>query len=167
MEAHRDPSFSSIAFGLIPTIIDEGYKSGLWNVKTPLWYEDAGYAIEYIKKEWKNGKWTFKFNPVGFIKQLFDKSDILNDYGDKLLYEMSHYKPEMDPIFDAEEWQIKVSPAVIEAGPDAATYSVNVSSKAQWKVESNASWCKVSRQGNQAIVKVDALSRYRNTKLQR
>ena len=69
---------------------------------------------------------------------------------------MSHYKPEMDPIFDAEEWQIKVSPAVIEAGPDAATYSVNVSSKAQWKVESNASWCKVSRQGNQAIVKVDA-----------
>lgn len=156
LEAHRDPSFSSIAFGLIPTIIDEGYKSGLWNVKTPLWYEDAGYAIEYIKKEWKNGKWTFKFNPVGFIKQLFDKSNILNDYGDKLLYEMSHYKPEMDPIFDAEEWQIKVSPAVIEAGPDAATYSVNVSSKAQWKVESNASWCKVSRQGNQAIVKVDA-----------
>ena len=155
-DAHRDPSFSSIAFGLIPTIIDEGYKSGLWNVKTPLWYEDAGYAIEYIKKEWKNGKWTFKFNPVGFIKQLFDKSNILNDYGDKLLYEMSHYKPEMDPIFDAEEWQIKVSPAVIEAGPDAATYSVNVSSKAQWKVESNASWCKVSRQGNQAIVKVDA-----------
>ena len=69
---------------------------------------------------------------------------------------MSHYKPEMDPIFDAEEWQIKVSPTVIEAGPDAATYSVNVSSKAQWKVESNASWCKVSRQGNQAIVKVDA-----------
>ena len=60
---------------------------------------------------------------------LFDKSNILNDYGDKLLYEMSHYKPEMDPIFDAEEWQIKVSPAVIEAGPDAATYSVNVSSK--------------------------------------
>lgn len=50
LEAHRDPSFSSIAFGLIPTIIDEGYKSGLWNVKTPLWYEDAGYAIEYIKK---------------------------------------------------------------------------------------------------------------------
>lgn len=156
LEAHRDPSFSSIAFGLIPTIIDEGYKSGLWNVKTPLWYEDAGYAIEYIKKEWKNGKWTFKFNPAGFINQLFDKSNILNDYGDKLLYEMSHYKPEMDPIFDAEEWQIKVSPTVIEAGPDAATYSVDVSSKAQWKVESNASWCKVSRQGNQAIVKVDA-----------
>lgn len=156
LEAHRDPSFSSIAFGLIPTIIDEGYKSGLWNVKTPLWYEDAGYAIEYIKKEWKNGKWTFKFNPAGFIKQLFDKSNILNDYGDKLLYEMSHYKPEMDPIFDAEKWQIKVSPTVIEAGPDAATYSVDVSSKAQWKVESNASWCKVSRQGNQAIVKVDA-----------
>lgn len=156
LEAHRDPSFLSIAFGLIPTIIDEGYKSGLWNVKTPLWYEDAGYAIEYIKKEWKNGKWTFKFNPAGFINQLFDKSNILNDYGDKLLYEMSHYKPEMDPIFDAEEWQIKVSPTVIEAGPDAATYSVDVSSKAQWKVESNASWCKVSRQGNQAIVKVDA-----------
>ena len=156
LEAHRDPSFSSIAFGLIPTIIDEGYKSGLWNVKTPLWYEDAGYAIEYIKKEWKNGKWTFKFNPAGFINQLFDKSNILNDYGDKLLYKKSHYKPEMDPIFDAEEWQIKVSPTVIEAGPDAATYSVDVSSKAQWKVESNASWCKVSRQGNQAIVKVDA-----------
>lgn len=72
------------------------------------------------------------------------------------MYEKSHYKPEMDPIFDAEEWQIKVSPTVIEAGPDAATYSVDVSSKAQWKVESNASWCKVSRQGNQAIVKVDA-----------
>lgn len=156
LETHRYPSFSSIAFGLIPTIIDEGYKSGLWNVKTPLWYEDAGYAIEYIKKVWKDGKWTLKFTPTGFINQLFDINGMLNDYGDKLLYEKSHYKPEMDPIFDAEEWQIKVSPTVIEAGPDAATYSVDVSSKAQWKVESNASWCKVSRQGNQVVVKVDA-----------
>lgn len=154
LETARYPS--SFAFGLIPTIIDEGYKSGLWNVETPLWYENAGYAIGYIKPVWKNGKWTLKFTPNGFINQLFDINGMLNDYGNKLLYERSHYKPEMDPIFDAEEWQIKVSPTVIEAGPDAATYSADVSSKAQWKVESNASWCKVSRQGNQVVIKVDA-----------
>ena len=37
------------------------------------------------------------------------------------------------PYSMSEEWQIKVSPTVIEAGPDTATYSVDVSSKAQWK----------------------------------
>lgn len=140
----------------IQAAINEGYKSGLWNVKTASWFDDSINAINDLNIKWENEQWNFKFRPKGVIEQIIDISGRLNDYGDKLLYEMSHYKPEMDPIFDAEEWQIKVSPTVIEAGPDAATYSVDVSSKAQWKVESNASWCKVSRQGNQAIVKVDA-----------
>lgn len=132
------------------------YKSGLWNVKTASWFDDSINAINDLNIKWENEQWNFKFRPKGVIEQIIDISGRLNDCGDKLLYKKSHYKPEMDPIFDAEEWQIKVSPTVIEAGPDAATYSVDVSSKAQWKVESNASWCKVSRQGNQAIVKVDA-----------
>lgn len=140
----------------IQAAINEGYKSGLWNVKTASWFDDSINAINDLNIKWENEQWNFKFRPKGVIEQIIDISGRLNDCGDKLLYKKSHYKPEMDPIFDAEEWQIKVSPTVIEAGPDAATYSVDVSSKAQWKVESNASWCKVSRQGNQAIVKVDA-----------
>jgi len=140
----------------IQAAINEGYKSGLWNVKTASWFDDSINAINDLNIKWENEQWNFKFRPKGVIEQIIDISGRLNDYGDKLLYKKSHYKPEMDPIFDAEEWQIKVSPTVIEAGPDAATYSVDVSSKAQWKVESNASWCKVSRQGKQAIVKVDA-----------
>lgn len=140
----------------IQAAINEGYKSGLWNVKTASWFDDSINAINDLNIKWENEQWNFKFRPKGIIEQIIDISGRLNDCGDKLLYKKSHYKPEMDPIFDAEEWQIKVSPTVIEAGPDAATYSVDVSSKAQWKVESNASWCKVSRQGNQAIVKVDA-----------
>lgn len=140
----------------IQAAINEGYKSGLWNVKTASWFDNSINAINDLNIKWENEQWNFKFRPKGVIEQIIDISGRLNDCGDKLLYKKSHYKPEMDPIFDAEEWQIKVSPTVIEAGPDAATYSVDVSSKAQWKVESNASWCKVSRQGNQAIVKVDA-----------
>lgn len=140
----------------IQAAINEGYKSGLWNVKTASWFDDSINAINDLNIKWENEQWNFKFRPKGVIEQIIDISGRLNDCGDKLLYKKSHYKPEMDPIFDAEKWQIKVSPTVIEAGPDAATYSVDVSSKAQWKVESNASWCKVSRQGNQAIVKVDA-----------
>ena len=140
----------------IQAAINEGYKSGLWNVKTASWFDDSINAINDLNIKWENEQWNFKFRPKGVIEQIIDISGRLNDCGDKLLYKKPHYKPEMDPIFDAEEWQIKVSPTVIEAGPDAATYSVDVSSKAQWKVESNASWCKVSRQGNQAIVKVDA-----------
>ncbi len=140
----------------IQAAINEGYKSGLWNVKTASWFDNSINAINDLNIKWENEQWNFKFRPKGVIEQIIDISGRLNDCGDKLLYKKSHYKPEMDPIFDAEEWQIKVSPTVIEAGPDAATYSVDISSKAQWKVESNASWCKVSRQGNQAIVKVDA-----------
>jgi hypothetical protein len=141
---------------LIQAVINEGYKSGLWNVKTASWFDDSINAINDLDIKWENKAWNFKFRIEGVIEQIIDLSGRLNDHGDKLLYEKSHNKPKMDPIFDAEEWQIKVSPTVIEAGPDAATYLVDVSSQAQWKVESHADWCKVSRQGNQVVVEVEA-----------
>ncbi|MDD5870599.1 MAG: BACON domain-containing carbohydrate-binding protein [Bacteroidales bacterium] len=136
--------------------VDEGYKSGMWNSKTPQWFNDANSVLGLIKKEWSGSKYIYKLEKMGFYDYFFNyacNQVIAN--ADAMYEAYSTYQPEMEPIFEGEEWQIKLGTSVIDADAEGRVYEVPVNTIANWTVEGGASWCKASRQGNVVRVEVD------------
>lgn len=147
--------------GLIYTFYDEANKSGgilhdeTWTITSSYW-EGVSLIQDSTKEGWdgilQNGK--ISFNPKGFGLHVF--ANMLNEYADKQLENLGKYDDWVAPTFDAKEWQIKLSTYSLECSPASDSYSVGVSSRAAWKIEdSGASWCHVSRSGNNIVVSVD------------
>lgn len=141
---------------MLLTFIDEGYKSGLWDVKAPLWLNAALYLKDYFPSD---GKWTLKFFIDTLKLQSLDIfSDLMVAWGDSMYEDLVRCEPATSATFTNEEWQIKLSPTTIEAGPEAATYTVTVNTEANWTVEGGDYWCRAYRNGSNVVVNVDAYS---------
>ena len=138
---------------MLNTIIDEGYKSGLWDQQTPWWCDTSVMALDFLKE---NGKWGLKFDLAGGSISL--AADLMITAADAMYDELSRCEPATSAVFTGEEWQIKLSPATIEAGPEAAIYTASVTSQALWEVEGGASWCRARKEGDNVVVEVDDYS---------
>ena len=140
---------------MLKTVIDEGYKSGLWDQQSPGWCDIPVKALDFLEE---NGKWGLKFDLVGGFISISSGADLMIRVADVMYDELSRCEPATSAVFTGEEWQIKLSPATIEAGPEAAIYAAAVTSQALWEVEGGANWCRARKEGDKVVVEVDDYS---------
>lgn len=138
---------------LLSTVIDEGCKSGLWDRQSPAWSDVPVKALDFLEED---GKWTLKFNKDILGHLLSAEADLMIATADYMYEELSRSNPVTEPVFESEEWQIKLSPTTIEAGPEPASYTAAVTSLALWKVEGGSDWCRARKDGDRVVVDVDA-----------
>lgn len=149
-----DPTYSPSALLIA---INEGYKSGMWGEPSE-YFEDAVTALGFIDGQWDGKKWILKFDKSGFfsLSDIFDYfiNQAISDI-DKMYVLLASYDKEMGPVFDSEEWQIKLSESVIHAAAESAVYEIAVKTEANWCVEGGNAWCRASRQGDNVRIEVD------------
>lgn len=142
----------------INTLFDEVNKSGDFTKAAWLEYlsntvDFANFVESSTKGGWseivKNGK--VSFSPKGFGLNILAKA--LNDYGESELANLSNYST----IFDNVKYKITLSTYLLECSMDESTYTVNVSTIAEWDIDDSnvdKKWCSVSKENGRIVVRV-------------
>lgn len=101
----------------------------------------------------KNGKLHLAAKTTG----LAVLAQMLNEYGDRGLANLSNFKEETRDIYSEKEFQIILSTNFLECDPAEKTYTVDVTTKSYWSIDfAPKDWCSVEKSGNQIVVHVSA-----------
>lgn len=146
------------ATSLAVTLGDEIYKSkNGYDAPWGEYYVAAeGALVGPSGMDWstfiKDGKLVFskKWLPLSIL------ASVLNQYGDEQLKKIEEYIPMVEQTL-GQEWQVRLSSYIVEAGPEGGQFTVTVDTKTGWSIDdSNVDkrWCDVQKQGNTISVNV-------------
>lgn len=145
--------------GFTHTFLNEIYKSGDYKNE---WLDNLFYATGMtslslsgidLKNFINNGNVVFTPKKFGLSYLAY----LLNEYGDNQLEKLGQIEEWIGPHFDTEEWRISLSTNLLECYPDDDWYLVDVSSKAEWAIDTSQidhNWCEVKKLDVQVAVHV-------------
>lgn len=101
-----------------------------------LW--DLWKTGDEVKLEFAANKWS-----LSYVAQ------ILNNYADFWLNNLTVFEEQTDDVFSHPEYQLQLSTYVLECGPEEKDYIVTVQTMSYWIIdEVQCDWCRASKEDN-------------------